>query len=114
LLDGDTHGGIFFAPQGDFEGVFHGHHLGGCDQGGAGVLEMLQGLGQADQQKMSVRMAGQKMAAGFQSDRWPVVSTHAIHSQGDHGIKAGWGPSKQGGVKYKSPCALRRTTGFGG
>jgi hypothetical protein len=78
------------------------------------VLEMLQGLGQADQQKMGVRMAGQKMAAGFQSDRWPVVSTHAIHSQGDHGIKAGWGPSKQGGVKYKSPCALRRTTGFGG
>ena len=89
LLDGHAHGGIFFSPQGNFEGVFHGHHLGGRHQGGAGVLEMLQGLGQADQEKMGVRMACQKMAAGFQSDRRPVIPTHAIHSQGDHGVKAG-------------------------
>ena len=50
LLDGDTHGGIFFAPQGDFEGVIHGHHLGGRDNNGAGVVKVIQSLWQADQQ----------------------------------------------------------------
>ena len=56
LLDGDTHGGVFFAPQGDFKGVFHGHHLRGGDYVCPGMVKVRQGLGQSNQKQLGIWM----------------------------------------------------------
>ena len=85
LLNGNAHGRILLAAQGNLHGVIHGNHLGGQHDGSALVRERLKTVLQTDQQQMGIGMIVEELAARRERDAGAVVAPHAVNSQCDHG-----------------------------
>jgi hypothetical protein len=94
-IDGDAHRGIFLAAQGVGRRLIHGHdfsrvmHPQPVTGGGAGALQFgLDLVLQADQHKITVRIATRPLNSGRHGHAHAVVAAHAIDGNGHihHGI----------------------------
>ena len=86
LLDGNAHGGIFFLTQRDFQRIVHRDDLAGFNNGRAGVREAAHCLRQADHAQVCFGVLCEELTASGQSDLGAVIASHAIHSDGYHGL----------------------------
>jgi len=91
----------FFASQCHFQRVVHGHHFAGGHDAGARMGEILQRIGQADQNQPRLGVGLQKLGAGRQGDLGAMVTTHAVNRYCDH-----WGIAHI--ILFKRPLAARK------
>ena len=110
LLNGHTHGGVFFLAQGYFQRIVHLDHLGGHHHLSTRVRKTRQGLSAPHENQPGIRVSRQKTATGRQRDAGTVVAAHAVDRHGDRGGRGhdilGLKTGINAGHKPKSPRLL--------
>ena len=111
LLNGHTHGGIFFLTQSHFERVVRLHHFGGYHHLGSGIGKISEFLCSTHQQEARIRVRRQKTSAGRQRNEGAVVAAHTIDSQSDRGGR-GHGILGLKTGQYKSKATKTKARGY--
>src|SRR5690606_23509980 len=108
-IDGNAHGRVTLATQSDFKRIVHRHRFSGISEMQTRMLVCLElfqlcakQVRRADQYQFGFRLAVHKSNGGRNSDRWAMITTHAVYRNFNcHRIDSGRSPATHYGPEIR-------------